>query len=56
VVITTDDAGNIKPSKTRSREKIDGIVALVEGVAAATDPFEPAEVLSDYGGGGLRTL
>jgi len=30
-----DDAGNIKPSKAKSNEKIDGVVALVMGLARA---------------------
>lgn len=29
VIVVSDDAGNIKPSKARSKEKIDGIVALI---------------------------
>ena len=29
VVVETDDAGNVKPTKAKSTEKIDGIVALV---------------------------
>jgi phage terminase large subunit-like protein len=32
VVAETDAAGNIKPSKSKSTEKIDGIVALVMGI------------------------
>jgi len=35
LVIVTDDAGNIKPSKDKSREKIDGIVALVMALSRA---------------------
>jgi phage terminase large subunit-like protein len=41
VIVETDPAGNIKPDKSKSREKIDGIVALimaVTGVMAATAP------------------
>jgi len=44
VMVETDAAGNIKPSKKKSTEKIDGIVALVMaiGVAATAPPtFEP---------------
>ena len=36
VAIESDAAGNIKPSKKKSTEKIDGIVALVMGLARAT--------------------
>lgn len=36
VVTTQDSNGNIKPDRKRSSEKIDGIVAAVMGLAAAT--------------------
>ena len=36
VVIEVDAAGNIKPSKKKSTEKIDGVVAMVMGLARAT--------------------
>lgn len=36
VTATTDSAGNIKPDKKKSTEKIDGIVATVNAIAAAT--------------------
>lgn len=36
VVVDTDPAGNIKPNKAKSREKIDGIVAAVMAVGRAT--------------------
>ncbi len=35
VTISTDDAGNIKPSKDKSTEKIDGIVALIMAIGRA---------------------
>lgn len=41
VIVQTDPAGNVKPDKSKSREKIDGIVALImaiTGVMAATGP------------------
>jgi phage terminase large subunit-like protein len=45
VIVQTDPAGNIKPDKGRSREKIDGIVALcmAKSVAMANcgATFEP---------------
>ncbi len=34
--VRMDPAGNIKPDKARSREKIDGIVALVMAIGQAT--------------------
>ena len=41
VMIETDAAGNIKPSKKKSTEKIDGIVALVMALARLTaEPME----------------
>ncbi len=43
-VAESDPAGNIKPSKRRSREKIDGIVACVMALGRA--------MLRDRGGGG----
>jgi phage terminase large subunit-like protein len=33
--IGMDDAGNIKPSKAKSNEKIDGVVAMIMGLARA---------------------
>lgn len=42
VAIETDAAGNIKPSKSKSTEKIDGIAALVSALALAGSE-EPAE-------------
>lgn len=36
VVATSDSAGNIKPDRKKSTEKIDGIAALVDAIAAAT--------------------
>ncbi|MDR1701358.1 MAG: terminase large subunit, partial [Sporomusaceae bacterium] len=36
VIIDQDAAGNIKPNKKKSTEKIDGVVALVMGLARAT--------------------
>jgi phage terminase large subunit-like protein len=35
VVVKSDEAGNIKPDKARSTEKIDGIVALIMGLDRA---------------------
>ncbi len=36
VVIDQDAAGNIKPNKKKSTEKIDGVVAMIMGLARAT--------------------
>ena len=36
VVIDQDAAGNIKPNKKKSTEKIDGVVAMIMGFARAT--------------------
>lgn len=35
IAIKTDDAGNIKPTKDKSAEKIDGLVALIMGIGLA---------------------
>ena len=36
VIVDQDAAGNIKPNKKKSTEKIDGVVALIMGLARAT--------------------
>lgn len=36
VIIDQDAAGNIKPNKKKSTEKIDGVIALIMGLARAT--------------------
>lgn len=54
VVKVTDAAGNIKPDKSKSREKIDGIVAMIMGTARAIVKGGPT--CSVYEGRGLRTL
>jgi phage terminase large subunit-like protein len=45
VIVQTDPAGNVKPDKSKSREKIDGIVALIMAVtgimSASNSTFEP---------------
>jgi phage terminase large subunit-like protein len=38
VVLRMDSEGNIKPDKAKSSEKIDGVVAAVMALAAATRP------------------
>lgn len=44
VIVETDAAGNIKPSKKKSRERIDGMVALVMGLGAATSTITSESV------------
>ena len=53
VAIETDPAANIKPSKKRSGEKIDGIVALIMALGRAT---QDADAGSVYEGRGLTIL
>lgn len=55
VVVVQDPAGNIKPAKDRSVEKIDGIVALIMGLDRALHG-EAGRVGSRYEREGLRTL
>lgn len=49
VIVATDPAGNIKPDKKRSREKIDGIAALLDALfgamAASGTPYTDPEVV-----------
>lgn len=53
LVARMDPAGNLKPDKGRSREKIDGIVALLMGLSRAI-AHEPQTTV--YGSRGLRTI
>lgn len=48
--IDTDPAGNIKPSKKRAREKIDGVVALIMALARATLPDDGGTSVYDSRG------
>jgi phage terminase large subunit-like protein len=54
VVANLDAAGNIKPDKEKSREKIDGIVALIMGLDRAMR--NNGSVQSVYEGRGVRVL
>jgi phage terminase large subunit-like protein len=54
VAVETDAAGNIKPSKAKSTERIDGIVALVEALGVAM--AQEIEAPSVYEQRGLRRL
>jgi phage terminase large subunit-like protein len=44
VVITTDDAGNRKPSKRKSTHRIDGAVALIMAIGTAAMQPKPIEI------------
>jgi phage terminase large subunit-like protein len=48
IVIKEDEAGNIKPDKSKKTEKIDGIVALIMAIGLAQSA--PADSVSDSGG------
>ena len=50
VSIESDPAANIKPSKKKSTEKIDGIVALVMGLARATTDTDNGESIYETKG------
>ena len=54
VTYVPDDAGNIKPSKKRSSEKIDGVVALIMAIGVATAGVE--DTTSIYEGRGMIEL
>ena len=56
VAVEQDAAGNIKPSKKKSTERIDGVVALVmaTGLATAAKPSESSAY--DQPGGGVISL
>lgn len=47
VMVRTDPAGNIKPDKGRSKEKIDGIVAMIMALDRATRNKESGSVFDD---------
>jgi len=51
VVVTSDPAGNIKPDKAKSTERIDGIVAMIMGLDRASRPG-----MSVYEDRGILTL
>ncbi len=53
LVARVDPAGNIKPDKEKSREKIDGIVALIMAIDLA---LRHPEVKSVYEKRGIRTV
>jgi phage terminase large subunit-like protein len=49
VSVQMDAAGNLKPSKDRSTERIDGIVAAIMGLGRAMLQLEPASVYETRG-------
>ena len=49
VAVETDAAGNLKPSKKRSTERIDGIVAGIMALARALLDHQPASVYATRG-------
>ena len=49
VVVQQDPAGNLKPSKDKSTERIDGIVALVIALSRAIDGDETGNVYDERG-------
>lgn len=49
LVVRTDPAGNIKPDKARSLEKIDGMVALVMALDRATRHVEEGSAYDEHG-------
>ena len=54
VVVYVDPNANIKLDKSRSREKIDGVVALVDAIGAwLNDGDSDREIYGDYD---LRTI
>ena len=55
VAVAQDPAGNLKPAKDKSTERIDGIVALIMALGRAMLPEEP-EFTSVYLTRGLRVL
>lgn len=55
LVATSDAAGNLKPDKRRSREKIDGMVALLMALDRASR-HEASQGRSIYERRGIRTL
>jgi phage terminase large subunit-like protein len=50
VSLETDAADNWKPSKKRSRERIDGIVALIMGVGlSGLEPVATPSIYEEHG-------
>jgi len=49
VIMSEDPAGNIKPDKKKSTEKIDGVVALLMGLDRAIRHNNEASVYEERG-------
>lgn len=49
MVVSTDAAGNLKPNKEKSREKIDGMTALIEGLSRAVVGEDSSSVYDERG-------
>ena len=49
VAVEQDPAGNLKPSKRKSPEKIDGIVALVMAIGRVLQADEGGSAYDDHG-------
>ena len=56
VIVDEDPAGNIKPNKRKSTEKIDGAVAMIMGLARATLQAAPAGSVYDREDRGILWL
>ena len=56
VIIDQDAAGNIKPNKKKSTEKIDGVISLIMGLARAMVNSGAEISVYDKGGRGLLIL
>lgn len=54
LAVGTDPAGNVKPDKAKSHEKIDGVSALVNAMAEAMRA--PVEKTTAYAGRGVRVV
>lgn len=55
-IVDTDPAGNIKPNKTKSRQKIDGIVSMVMAIGLAVRDKDKQRRTSPYSERGFRFL
>ena len=49
VVVTSDDAGNRKPSKRKSTHRIDGAVALIMAIGVSSTQPKPIDVMALIG-------
>jgi len=49
MVVSTDAAGNVKPNKAKSREKIDGVVAGIMGLDRAMRHTKQGSIYEERG-------